>query len=64
MLLEYWMPFLLLRKKGQEYDSFFQLLEVKRHTLLSDKMGFYFFELPQLPDHVDEDDMLLLWLSD
>lgn len=47
----------------EEYDSFFQPLEVKRHTLLSDKMGFHFFELPKLPDHVDEDDMLLLWLS-
>ena len=38
-------------------------MEVKRHTLLSDKMGFHFFELPKLPDYVDEDDMLLLWLS-
>ncbi len=47
----------------KEYDSFFQPLEVTRHTLLSDKMGFHFFELPKLPDHVDEDDMLLLWLS-
>ena len=47
----------------EEYDSFFQPLEVKRHTLLSDKMGFHFFELPKLPDNVDEDDMLLLWLS-
>ena len=47
----------------KEYDSFFQPLEVTRHTLLSDKMGFHFFELPKLPDHVDEDDMLMLWLS-
>ena len=47
----------------EEYDSFFQPLEVKRHTLLSDKMGFHFFELPKLPDAVDENDMLLLWLS-
>ena len=39
------------------------MLEVKRHTLLSDKMGFHFFELPKLPDNVDEDDMLQLWLS-
>ena len=31
--------------------------------MLSDKMGFHFFELPKLPDDVDEDDMLLLWLS-
>ncbi len=42
---------------------YFQLLEVTRHTLLSDKMGFHFFELPKLPSDVGEDDMLLLWLS-
>ena len=47
----------------EEYFSFFQPLEVTRHTLLSDKMGFHFFELPKLPDEVREDDMLLLWLS-
>ena len=47
----------------EEYDSFFQPLEVKRHTLLSDKMGFHFFELPKLPDDVSQENMLLLWLS-
>jgi len=47
----------------EEYHSFFQPLEVTRHTLLSDKMGFYFFELPKLPDDVSDGDMLLLWLS-
>ena len=47
----------------EEYHSFFQPLEVMRHTLLSDKMGFHFFELPKLPSDVGEDDMLLLWLS-
>ncbi len=26
-------------------------------------MGFHFFELPKLPDHVSDGDMLLLWLS-
>lgn len=46
-----------------EYHSFFQLLETTRHTLLSDKMGLYFFELPKLPTEIDENDMLLLWLS-
>lgn len=46
-----------------EYHSFFQPLEVTRHTLLSDKMGFYFFELKKLPKDVTEDDALLLWLS-
>lgn len=47
----------------EEYHSFFQPLEVTRHMLLSDKMGFHFFELPKLPSDVGEDDMLLLWLS-
>ncbi len=47
----------------EEYHSFFQPLEATRYTLLSDKMGFHFFELPKLPDKVDGKDMLLLWLS-
>ena len=41
-------------------------MEVTRHTLLSDKMGFHFFELRKLPDDVDdvsEKDDLLLWLA-
>lgn len=46
-----------------EYHSFFQPLEVTRHTLLSAKMGFHFFELKKLPKDVTEDDRLLLWLS-
>ena len=46
-----------------EYNSFFQPLEVTRHTLLSDKMGFHFFELKKLPNEITEDDSLLLWLS-
>ncbi len=47
----------------EEYHSFFQPLEVNRHTLLSEKMGFHFFELRKLPDDLREDNMLLLWLS-
>lgn len=47
----------------EEYHSFFQPLEINRHTLLSDKMGFHFFELPKLPDKISESNMLLLWLS-
>lgn len=46
-----------------EYHSFFQPLETTRHTLLSDKMGFHFFELRKLPKEVGEKDTLLLWLS-
>ena len=47
----------------KEYHSFFQPLEVRRHTLLSDKMGFHFFELKKLPEEIDGKDALLLWLS-
>ena len=47
----------------REFHSFFQPLEVTRHTLLSDKMGSHFFELRKLPDDVSEKDALLLWLS-
>lgn len=47
----------------KEYHSFFQPLETARYTLLSDKMGFHFFELQKLPADVNEKDMLLLWLS-
>ena len=47
----------------KEYHSFFQPMEVTRHTLLSDKMGFHFFELRKLPDDVSEKDDLLLWLA-
>ena len=47
----------------KEFHSFFQPLEVTRHTLLSDKMGFHFFELRKLPDDVSEKDNLLLWLA-
>lgn len=46
-----------------QFHSFFQPLEVTRHTLLSDKMGFHFFELRKLPDEVSEKDALLLWLA-
>jgi predicted transposase/invertase (TIGR01784 family) len=47
----------------EDYCSEFRPLEVTRHTLLSDKMGFLFFELPKLPLDVREDNMRLLWLS-
>jgi predicted transposase/invertase (TIGR01784 family) len=46
-----------------EFYSKFQPLEVTRHTLLSDKMGFHFFELPKLPKDISEKNMLLLWLA-
>jgi len=47
----------------RDYHSEFQPLEVKRHTLLTDKQSLHFFELPKLPELVSRDDELLLWLS-
>lgn len=47
----------------EEFHSFFQPMETTRHTLLSDKMGFHFYELPKLPKNITESNMLLLWLS-
>ncbi len=46
-----------------EYHSFFQPMEVDRHALMTDKMGFHFFELPKLPGEIDEKDDLSLWLA-
>jgi len=46
-----------------EFHSFFQVLEVTRHTLLTDRMGLHFFELPKLPTKISDNNMLLLWLS-
>lgn len=47
----------------EDYHSFFQPLETRRHTLLTDRMGLHFFELRKLPVKVDKNDPLLLWLS-
>ena len=47
----------------EEYQSFFQPMEVTRHTVMSDKMGFHFFELPKLPEKISGKDELLLWLA-
>jgi len=47
----------------KEYRSEFQPLEVTRHEPLSDKMSLYFFELPKIPDDINDKDMLLLWLA-
>jgi len=47
----------------EEYHSEFRSLEVKRHTLLTDKMSLHYFELPKLPEVVDASDKLKLWLS-
>ena len=45
-----------------EFFSEFQPLEVTRHTLMSNKMGFVFFELPKLPNEISKNNMLQVWL--
>jgi predicted transposase/invertase (TIGR01784 family) len=46
-----------------EFSSEFQLLEVSRHELLTDKIGFIFYELLKTPEEMDKDDYELLWLA-
>ncbi|MCL2080386.1 MAG: Rpn family recombination-promoting nuclease/putative transposase [Oscillospiraceae bacterium] len=46
----------------EEFFSEFQPLEVTRHTLMSNKMGFIFFELPKLPAEISRKNMLQVWL--
>jgi len=46
-----------------EFHSEYQPLEVTRHTPLTDKMSLHYFELPKLPEAVNADDGLKLWLT-
>ncbi|MDR2578946.1 MAG: Rpn family recombination-promoting nuclease/putative transposase [Chitinispirillales bacterium] len=46
-----------------EYHSEFELLEVRRHERLTDRLAMHYFELPKLPEVVDADDKLKLWLA-
>jgi len=52
-----------LFKQCPEFHSEFQALEVTRHDPLTDKMVLHFFELPKLPEEIDRDDVLSLWLA-
>jgi predicted transposase/invertase (TIGR01784 family) len=45
------------------FHSEFRPLEVSRHTLLTDRMVLHYFELPKLPESVEADDALGLWLA-
>jgi predicted transposase/invertase (TIGR01784 family) len=47
----------------EDFHSEFQPLEVKRHTPLTDKQSLHYFELPKLPEIVNTNDELKLWLS-
>jgi predicted transposase/invertase (TIGR01784 family) len=46
-----------------EYHSEFELLEVKRHERLTDRLALHYFELPKLPEVADPGDELKLWLA-
>ena len=46
-----------------DFHSEFQPIEVTHHKLLTDKQILHFFELPKLPENIDKDDLLLLWLA-
>ena len=47
----------------KEFHSEFRPLEVKRHELLTDKMSIHYFELTKLPDYVDANNELQMWLA-
>jgi len=47
----------------EEFYSEYQILEVTRHTPLTDKLGMIYFELPKLPEIADASDELKLWLT-
>ena len=55
--------FELFKENG--VHSHFQLLEINRHTLLSDKMVLHYFELPKAPNltELDYNNELELWLA-
>ena len=46
-----------------EYYSEHMVLEVTRHTLLTDRLCLKFYELPKLPEIDNADDELELWLT-
>ena len=46
-----------------EFHSEFQPLEATRHTPLTDRMSMHYFELSKLPDTINTDDELKLWLT-
>jgi len=50
-------------KKSKEFHSEFRALEVTRLTQLTNKFVLHFYELPKIPAEINENDLLLLWLS-
>jgi len=46
-----------------EFHSEFRPLEVSRHEVLTDRMALHFFELTKLPEELDRENMLEMWLQ-
>jgi len=46
----------------KEYYSEYSILEVSRHTLLTNKMSMRYFELPKLRGNPDANNMIELWM--
>jgi len=46
-----------------EFHSEYQALEVLRHTPLTDKMSLHYFELPKLPESINAENGMELWLA-
>ncbi|GHU68121.1 hypothetical protein FACS1894184_09360 [Clostridia bacterium] len=49
--------------EGDEIFSEFEVLEVKRHSRLTDKLNMQYYELPKLPKELKMDNPLELWLQ-
>jgi len=47
----------------EEFYSEFAALEKTRHELLTDRMEILFFELKKLPDSIDRNDRMQIWLK-
>jgi len=53
----------LLFDEWTEFHSEFQCLEITHHKPLTDKQTYHFFELSKLPENIERNDLLLLWLA-
>jgi predicted transposase/invertase (TIGR01784 family) len=47
----------------EDFHSEFRPLEVKRHTLLTDKQVMHYYELPKLPSLTNGDEEIKFWLA-
>ncbi|GHU78204.1 hypothetical protein AGMMS49992_28260 [Clostridia bacterium] len=48
---------------GEAVHSEFEVLEVNRHTRLTDRLSMHYYELQKLPEAIDADDAQQLWLQ-